>query len=249
MPDALTIYTSDPNEHILFFSGSSFSGAACFQSSAGTLKESNYSNDNVGNMVDLLLISHNLTGLISSVIKQSVRWRIMRVSLRWSPDAILCLGEQVQRAFPRQPPCPLGRPFHRQADYCVADVKEKPLTAYSPTAFHFWTSCGKEEKKRKDLKRWLSDTSSQVARQRLPEPLVVVFVRCGQRGQKQNSGGCVTAASTDKSVVVVQKYQIRPRCIYTQIVYNCRFDKYDILCNVHSRLSQPVPSCVHGALF
>lgn len=56
-PDTQTIYTSDPYEHILFFSGSSFSWAACFQSSAGMyVEESNYSNDNVGNIIDLFLI-------------------------------------------------------------------------------------------------------------------------------------------------------------------------------------------------
>lgn len=93
-----------------------------------------------------------------------------------------------------------GTPFHRQADYCVADVKERPLTAYSPTVFLFWTSCGKEKK---PLNRWLSGTSSQVARQ----TLVVVFVQCGQWGKNlrksgKNRGGCVAAALTDKSVAV-----------------------------------------------
>lgn len=38
-----------------------------------------------------------------------------------------------------------GTPLHRQAGYCVADVKERPFTAYSPTTFLLWTSCGKEK--------------------------------------------------------------------------------------------------------
>lgn len=62
-PDTPAIYTSDPNEHILFWEQLHWD--CMFSIISWHVKESNYSNDNVGNIIDLFLIYYNLTCLIS----------------------------------------------------------------------------------------------------------------------------------------------------------------------------------------
>ncbi|MEQ2193390.1 hypothetical protein XENOCAPTIV_021363 [Xenoophorus captivus] len=70
----------------------------------------------------------------------------------------------ASRDFPRQPQRPLGRLCHGQTDHCVADAKERPFVALDshniPLLKLLW------ETKEKHLNRWLSNTSSPVARQK-----------------------------------------------------------------------------------
>lgn len=158
----------------------------------------------------------------------------MHVSL---PLVTLCYslcGWAGAEGFPLPAAVSAGMPFHRRAGYCMADVRGRPSMAYSPTTFFFWTSCGKEKKG-----NWIGGCPTHPPKWHFKgfQCWLLFLFGAGSEGKKvreigKNLGGCVSPASTDKSVVVLQNNsdmtaQIRMRTVsslgefrHTDIVNN-----------------------------